>query len=226
MCERALGWMVSCGVRFMVLSMVIGFLYAVAQRTIGDLGGRRHERRRSLPSAALQPVANRLHRHRQQVRRRNRWWCGVTFDRLGLVGQHCPSSASGMGAGTGADHIPRSQQRPAKGPRLPFLRGLPGQHLAGGKAEGEAGGAGTVGGRTSACRRSWWDIWHLHAQPSPFVLSPAEMRPPANDIVDAEWVSVTPASPQQLPSASALAHSPLELNTENVMVQTTRMATA
>ena len=30
MCERALGWMVSCGVRFMVLSMVIGFLYAVA----------------------------------------------------------------------------------------------------------------------------------------------------------------------------------------------------
>ena len=40
MCERALGWLVSCGVRFMVLSMVIGFLYAVAQRTVGDLGGR------------------------------------------------------------------------------------------------------------------------------------------------------------------------------------------
>lgn len=38
MCERALGWLVSCGVRFMVLSMVIGFLYAVAQKTIGDLG--------------------------------------------------------------------------------------------------------------------------------------------------------------------------------------------
>ena len=38
MCERALGWMVSCGVRFMVLSMVIGFLYAVAQKTIGELG--------------------------------------------------------------------------------------------------------------------------------------------------------------------------------------------
>ena len=38
MCERALGWMVSCGVRFLVLSMVIGFLYAVAAKTIGDLG--------------------------------------------------------------------------------------------------------------------------------------------------------------------------------------------
>ena len=38
MCERALGWLVSCGVRFMVLSMVIGFLYAVAQKTVGDLG--------------------------------------------------------------------------------------------------------------------------------------------------------------------------------------------
>ena len=38
MTERALGWMVSCGVRFLVLSMVVGFLYAVAARTIGDLG--------------------------------------------------------------------------------------------------------------------------------------------------------------------------------------------
>jgi type IV secretion system protein TrbL len=199
MCERALGWMVSCGVRFMVLSMIIGFIYAIAAKTVGDVGdevtsvgGLFQVLLFNLLLIVFIAIANKFAGEIAGG--------AASLSVGGLVGS-AASSASGM------RETVRTTSRIAaatgKGAAVAVLAGAAGAAFAGGKAKGAAGGAARwVDGRRRAAGAGGTSGT---VSASALAVRPvaSRMRPPANDIVDAEWVSVTPASPQQLPSASA-----------------------
>jgi type IV secretion system protein TrbL len=199
MCERALGWMVSCGVRFMVLSMVIGFLYAVAQRTIGDLGdgvtsvgGLFQVLLFNLLLIVFIAIANKFAGEIAGG--------AASLSVGGLVGS-AASSASGM------RETVRTTSRVAaatgKGAAVAVLAGAAGAAFAGGKAKSAAGGAARwVDGRRRAAGGAGASGT---VSASALAVRPvaSRMRPPANDIVGAEWVTVTPAPPPRLSPTSA-----------------------